>query len=681
MNNLRTLDALVYEVQLSVELDTFEKMSTMEQMNCLLSTSSDLLHDIRSLLVPFLYRMEDLKPGDFYNVLYAFCIDQAKTDLTIPMTIVENSGPRLHGSILQDPKEIIKLGIDSCYANETGSQMDLIDRISRAIVDYFEVAPGRWRSEFIQEHRLNVDEFTYFLQHLEIGRILCKNGVSKSLSVFKTNGADRAAMQKIFESITCHAESRKPRLEQDGWRTVLRDLQRLQKLVPVVPIHRVFYMFCESLLSSGSAANIDLAGDVLKTMVEPEEQIQLVLTAWTHYYTTSANLYDPNIELAKHCLCLVKSSSKELLECSDLISALQSLADFGLPDIHPISVLKSKNRLDFVIKALDTKPHAYKNSQRLMKLSTLLKAESIENLEGLVWSLVAKKALEVGDYTACHTACNNIIQCGYTKGWDVCFALGVTAEFPDLQKCLDLLSFSVSHCDQDNIEHVILSLLKVEQKLLHSTITAKADLNAEDEFIDVDEDEEEEKFEDSFEEVKQRSVSPFPSVPSVLSSLNVKNTLLNVTGLSTQYLVDNEISRTVLDHTAAWIHNIVAKENQDSFIDEDVGKNFDSLRFPAFYSSLFNKDDVVLESLADPNFRKFFVPRVESNLAQVTQQVLRSQLLSGVLLDLFAGSEPVERTVSKELLKELVPLVATQDMFQVLFLFNLILRKPSTYFF
>jgi hypothetical protein len=58
-------------------------------------------------------------------------------------------------------------------------------------------------------------------------------------------------------------------------------------------------------------------------------------------------------------------------------------------------VLRSTRRLEFVQLALEAKPTAYRNSQRLMKLATLLRAENIDNLEGVVWAMVARKALQV----------------------------------------------------------------------------------------------------------------------------------------------------------------------------------------------------------------------------------------------------------------------------------------------
>ena len=73
--------------------------------------------------------------------------------------------------------------------------------------------------------------------------------------------------------------------------------------------------------------------------------MKVVITAWKHYFTSSTNYQDPNIALAKQCLRIIQFESKEINECFDLISSLQSLADFGLPDIHPFSVLNSSNRI------------------------------------------------------------------------------------------------------------------------------------------------------------------------------------------------------------------------------------------------------------------------------------------------------------------------------------------------
>ena len=145
-------------------------------------------------------------------------------------------------AILRRPSFVVRLGLDACYAHSSGSQVDLADKMLLALAEFFESAPSRPRADFVREHGLNVDEFRAFSRHLDISRILAKHGVSRPLSLFRDQRlSERTEMQKVFEAVTRRAEGARPPLDQDGWRAVLRDLQRLQKLIPVVPIQDVFF--------------------------------------------------------------------------------------------------------------------------------------------------------------------------------------------------------------------------------------------------------------------------------------------------------------------------------------------------------------------------------------------------------------------------------------------------------
>lgn len=46
------------------------------------------------------------------------------------------------------------------------------------------------------------------------------------------------------------------------------------------------------------------------------------------------------------------SGSGEVQDCYDLIAASQSLADFGLGGVFPVTVLESKDRVEFVRQAV-----------------------------------------------------------------------------------------------------------------------------------------------------------------------------------------------------------------------------------------------------------------------------------------------------------------------------------------
>ena len=60
-------------------------------------------------------------------------------------------------------------------------------------------------------------------------------------------------------------------------------------------------------------------------------------------------------------------------------------------------------------RAVQTKQNAYKNTQRLMKLASLLKVCQGESVGGVVLDTVTMRALQVGDISASRTACNKFI--------------------------------------------------------------------------------------------------------------------------------------------------------------------------------------------------------------------------------------------------------------------------------
>ena len=69
-----------------------------------------------------------------------------------------------------------------------------------------------------------------------------------------------------------------------------------------------------------------------------------------------------------------------------------------------------------------------------MKLANLLRVNGGESVEGMVWTTIARRALDVGDYSTSQTACNNFMLTGYTAGWDICYALAARGDFTDLDK-------------------------------------------------------------------------------------------------------------------------------------------------------------------------------------------------------------------------------------------------------
>ena len=214
-------------------------------------TSSTSTIIFRSLLLPFLQRLEDRQTGELERNLREFCLalSAEDDDLSLALLVVQTSStaalarPGGSEAILRHPRLVVRLGLDACYAHRSGSQVDLADQMMFALAEFFEAAPSRPRTEFVREHGLNAEEFRAFARHLDISRILAKHSVARPLALFRDHLTERAEMQKVFEAVTRRAEGSRPPLDQDGWRTVLRDLQKLQKLIPVVPIQDVFFRY------------------------------------------------------------------------------------------------------------------------------------------------------------------------------------------------------------------------------------------------------------------------------------------------------------------------------------------------------------------------------------------------------------------------------------------------------
>ena len=208
--------------------------------------------------------------------------------------------------------DTIKQALDCCYVNTSGAQVETAEKIYLSILLYFKENPSTRQLKYNISHMRQ--EVELFKQHLEINRTLLKNCVIKPLSHIKDNIDKPAVMKKLFERVTARAEGARPPLDQDGWRAVLRDLQVLQNLILCVSMQSVILSYTESLLSSGSSANIELAGTVLEGVVE---------TTWRHYYTRSSGVGDQDLELARQVLSLAQHSCREIQDCYDLIAALQ----------------------------------------------------------------------------------------------------------------------------------------------------------------------------------------------------------------------------------------------------------------------------------------------------------------------------------------------------------------------
>merc|ERR1719470_381430 len=258
-----------------------------------------------------------------------------------------------------------------------------------------------------------------------------------------------------------------------------------------------------------------------------------------------------------------------------------------------------------------------------MKLASLLRVTGGESVEGVVWATIARRALDLGDYSSSQTACNNFMLATppYTAGWDICYALAARADFTDLDKSSQLLAFAVSHCHRENIADIMQTIITVEQKNLTSKLSSKIETGKDIFENGIEEDED--IFDDAVEETESRNsreVSPL-------------NTVLNIPSLSSQFLLQHQVTAGVLQQTSSWLSRLSAATMERSFCeDQIVDMDFTSVRVPAFYSSLFPPDTPL--SALDLSYTKFSRPVLSQDLGVASYQIFRISCLSETILAL-----------------------------------------------
>ena len=652
LHHLRTLDCLAYEVQAPpMELARLEQLSPVDQMLLLLTNwEVEPLTAIRCHLLPFLQRLEDHQQGQMSELLSVFCNNVATTDLSFPLLIIEQSGPDKTGPILYSVVDTIRLAIDCCYALQSGAQLDLMERMVESVSVYVREQPATRQTRY-NVSKAMVAEVEALRKHLDIASVLYRNGVVRPLALLRDESSNVTSMKMLFAAVLSRAEGARPALDQEDWRLVFRDLQLLQNLLPVVPMEGVVYNYCESLLSSGSAANISLASSVVEGMMGSEEQEKLVTTAWRHYYSTSSGINDPVLDLARQVIGLLQPTPRAIDHCYDLLAALQSMEDFGLGHVLPLTILESKDRLQFVKMAVEARPNAYKNQQRLMKLASLL-GVPVGTMEGEVWSTIANRALKLGDSATSLVACNNIIKVGFTAGWEVCYALAVRGKFTDLEKPRHLLNFAVCHCQPSELEGVVSSLVKVEHSVLEQKLAVGVVEQEEEEWEEAQEEMDVESSEEERQE--RREMSPME--------------LLSIPTLSSQFLSSH------LQQTTSWLTRLSSSTMDSSSIQEDdlIDQQFLDVRLPAFYLPPNSKAG---EGRLDIAYDKFTQPTLPRDIALASYHVIRlSGLASTLATTLGNKDEAAEQVITADLLDHALPLIASQDVFLG---FLLLLSLPS----
>ncbi|XP_059058366.1 NBAS subunit of NRZ tethering complex-like [Achroia grisella] len=389
MFNLLTLDTLIYDINVEdVTLYQLEKMSILETCRVLMemSTASTFVSDLKSFVIPFLKRYEKLsKRADAcINGLTEYLESMSSDDLSCILLVLQSPN-----EFELDVRTHLELA-ERCLLAYNGTQdldkaCDLLDTILK------ESDGSISNSELLRRVRE--------LEKLVAGcSVLAARDVLQPPSELRDVARDAASARRVLARIARGLCRRSEKPTQQDWADLLKDMLELQStLFTNVSKEECYEIYASSLLTSGDAASIRLAVEVVTSGPGAAGRVSLVTAAAREYFNSADSLADPALDLARCCLTLIKEDNEEIEQELDLISALQILNEFGL-SIIPIQVRLCEDRLTLIEDCLKVDPNAYMASHKLLKLAKLLRVagDDEQTREMAVLQLVGEYAVRAG---------------------------------------------------------------------------------------------------------------------------------------------------------------------------------------------------------------------------------------------------------------------------------------------
>eukprot|EP00731_Ephydatia_muelleri_P015818 Em0009g242a len=185
-----------------------------------------------------------------------------------------------------------------------------------------------------------------------------------------------------------------------------------------------------------------------------DKSVELVVYAAREYFNSAANYRDRDMSLAKSCLALIKDCPAAIQSELNLFSSLEIVEGFGLAS-SPSSC------------------------GCLFRLAHLLGLDGVETPvampaagipmapgQGHTSILIANAAIEKEDFRFAHKLCSQLMSAQFPPAWEVCRKLAGQGQFKELQSKLELTSFVLTHCPEEELRHVLKERGTMEVQLL-----------------------------------------------------------------------------------------------------------------------------------------------------------------------------------------------------------------------
>ncbi|KAL6266607.1 hypothetical protein P5V15_003452 [Pogonomyrmex californicus] len=623
--DLETLDDLVYKVNLEdMSLDKLEKLTNVEKIKLLMSTSTEtnFVENIKNLLLPFIKRRHQYM-GDLQRCLlsdYLVCL--SKDDLTFPVKFFKSVKQTQDSEIIEMIDAMASLALDCVYACD---DLDMYEKAKNILDSILKDYNGKSSICSLLEQCEG---------ELDCIRLLNKYGVKTTLKFIQQNKNDLDIAKSLLVQMAKSLNKSLLPPDEREWAQLLNDMLDIHGLIfPCIAVETCFEICVSARLLSRTKCTIRNCATLIETKknekslvkVSYETAIELILEASKEYFNGSRTLTDPHMELAKTCLDLIEDDNIKIKEEYDLIKSLQILNEFNV-DILPLQVRLTADKLTLIEHCLNNQRDAYKNRQRLLTLATYLRIEGKNSRfrEGKILELIAKKALEIEDYTTCATICVQLAQNNYLSAWEICLNLGRCDNYQDLkirQKCL---WFAINNGPNDilgnALEHVHLLEIQMLHKNLEMWMPSAEFESLKDEESDISEDD----FTDAMT-TPQVEVKEF--VPKMLkTSTGIVKSSANIMKESTFSLIRN-ISNTTFWKSRLNLNfkNELETDIQHESDMENKKEDANLQSFPCYYESLHKLCRI---SVNETKYDKCFMTDIENTKLKCCRTLLRITMLS-----------------------------------------------------
>nr|XP_034172180.1 neuroblastoma-amplified sequence-like isoform X2 [Osmia lignaria] len=622
--NLETLDDLIYKVYLEdLSLDQLQKLSNLEKIKLLMSktTEKSFVDDIKNFLLPFIKRRHQYLGGELQRHLfsdYLVCI--SKEDLKLPVKLFEYLKMSRDEEILQMIEDIATLALDCIYACNDPNMYEK----ATCIVDSISKDRDSKRTSAICTLQEELD------RELVCTKILNQYGVKTTLNALRKNKSNPEAAKQLLVEMARSLNKITPPPDEKQWAQLLNGMLEIHGLIfSCVDIETCFEICVSARLVSGVKSNIQNCTILIETKkneqsllkVSYERAVNLILDASKEYFNSSKSLTDNSMELARACLHLIADDNPRIKEEYDLINSLQILTEFNI-DILPLQVRLMQDRLRLIQDCLNTREDAHKCRQRLLTLANYLRIErnNGRTREGKVLELIAKKALEIKDFTVCAATCQQLMQNNYVPAWTVALDLGFCEDYDDLKTRQKCLWFAINNGPSEMLSKALDQIHLIEIQMLHKNLELWIPPSESDDFNDADS---EDEFIDA---LTTPQVETKEFVPKVLeASTEIVKTSANIMKDSTFGLIKN-ISDTNFWKSRLKFNFTNNQGNDTEHDNTERHENDDDVQsFPCFYERLHEKCKV---SNLDSKYTSYSMPDLENTKLKCCRAFLRVAMLS-----------------------------------------------------